>query len=252
MAEEDYRNRLVGDIRGVIRGYVEGERPLYREIAEDIFDVITERLTRPKILDQKATVDMITEDIEKIFGSDLTGRQHEFNRSNEEQIRKYYEKLVADLVGVLVEGFFPILNEKDSGTLWNMITNHILRVLVRRRYLKSMLREKQVTYVLPNGSTGTIVVNEKTTPREIYHELKRRVGQHFIIFYNGRYLQPWRNYSIFNDIRSEIPLVITFPNFDTLTLPELLKFANDFGIMACPGAEDRQALISRLKQKLDY
>ena len=192
---EDYRNRLVGDIHGIIRTYTEGDRPLYHKIAESIFDYIMSLFTHPEIFDRHRMVELITNDLETIFGFDLTGREHNFERSDVDKIREYYGNLIETFIKKLDEDtghLFDLFNDYDSRSwIRNIVSDYIFNVLVKRGYLKKPYQEHTLTYVSPNNVHGQLIVTKRTTVKEVYDDIRRQLGRNDIrIFTRYSYLEP--------------------------------------------------------------
>lgn len=237
---EDYRNRLVRDVQGIVGTYVEGDRPLYRHMAESITDYIVRIFNNPKLLNRQEAVDTIAQTIENIFGFDLTGHQHDFNREDEDTIRDYYNTLTSDLTHRLRNALYPILSANDEDqdhnddAITDIVLDSVYNTLAKRGYLRTPYTEFIYTYILPNGSRGTININIRMTIDELYDELRKRSGGYDIRIYSKYgYLSPESGplsvMGVIGMAIQEYPLIVDLAKYDNLSLPELQRLAHSRG-----------------------
>lgn len=182
---EDYRNRLVRDVQGI----VEGDRPLYRQMAESIADYVVKLFEYPEMLNRGATINVIERAIEKTLGFDLTGYEHEFDREDEGSVRNYYENLASQLASQIRVYLRPIiLNHEDwttSDTIDDIISDYIYNTLAKRGYLRTPYEGFEYTYILPNETLETINVNTKMTVKDLYDEFQKLLHKNNIRIYSG-------------------------------------------------------------------
>ena len=188
MSDETYLDRLVCDIRNMIRGYTEGDVILYEKIHRVSFHIRQNIFNILKFLINRG-LKLIVDNLKKAFGFDLTGTQHGFNRINESEIREYYTKLTNNIASDITSLLSPI--ETDKYDIADIILDIILEELRKLGYLKTAREERRMIYILPNKSQGEIFIHDKTTRDDVYNEIRRQIGRNDItIYHSGMYLAP--------------------------------------------------------------